>query len=364
MLTPLCAIAAYGVAHESPIVDEPLDDRRWRQLLGNVTSQRLDGLASRAAFDGSLAVTDFQLAEITEREVAGAARSLLLERALIETMDVLSSVEVPFRGLKGPAVAHLDYPDPALRLFGDIDILLRATDFDRGVEALLDAGCTRPVPELAPGFDRRFGKGATLRRPDGVEVDVHRILVAGTFGLRFDSNALFDTVETFEIGGRAVPALGRVERFLHACFHAALGNPRPRLMSVRDVGQMVTSPHFDWPAALLLAQRRGAEAPVERALRLCTDLLGVGMPPEIASWLARFTPSPRDSRAVEACLREDGRFAQQAIDAVRDVRGVRAKLDYVRALTLPQGTHLAGRGRGRLGHLVRGAGRLRGRKRR
>ena len=358
MLTPVVGVAAHGLRGEQVIAAEPLDERAWAHFLGQVSAQRLDGLAARAVADGAVAVTEAQATELSERETRAAGWAVLLERALIETATTLQGAEVPVRVLKGSAVARLDYPDPALRLFGDVDVLMPSDHVERGIAALVVAGCTRAVAELAPGFDRRFGKGATLRRPDGAEVDVHRILVSGSFGLRFDGDRLFGREERFELGGLPVSALGRIHRFLHACYHAALGNPRPRLVPVRDVAQMAAHPDFDWAEALDEARRWRGEAVVARALQLCTEVLGVELDEAVLSWASAFEPSARDRRAIAACLRQDGRYARQAIGALPDVPGVRGKVAYARALAFPRTDHLAGRGRGRVAHLLEAIRRL------
>jgi hypothetical protein len=358
VLTPVAGVAAHGLRVEQVIAAEPLDDRAWAHFLARVSAQRLEGLAAQAVADGAVAVTEAQATELAERETRAAGWALLLERALVETAATLRGAEVPVRVLKGSAVARLDYPDPALRLFGDVDVLMPSDHVERGIAALVEAGCTRPVAELAPGFDRRFGKGATLRRPDGVEVDVHRILVSGSFGLRFDGDRLFGTEEEFEVGGQVLPALHRPQRFLHACYHAALGNPVPRLVPVRDVAQMAAHSAFDWAAALDEARRWRGEAVVARALQLCTEVLGVELDDTVVSWAAAFEPSGRDRRAIAACLRQDGRFARQAIGALPDVPGVRGKVAYARALAFPRTDHLAGRDRGRAAHLLEAVRRL------
>ena len=363
MLTQLRAIAAHGFDPDVVIAREPLSDPIWRELISNVARQRLTGLAARAVADGALAVTEEQARELGEMEVSAAATVLLLERGLLETAEVLSSSSVPMRVLKGSAVAHLDYPDPALRHFGDIDLLLPGEQVDRGIAVLLAAGLTRPVAELAPGFDRRFGKGATLRRPDGAEVDVHRMLVAGSFGLRFHPANLFHTRQTFELGGSPLLALGRNERFLHACYHAALGNAVPRLLSVRDVAQMMGVPGFDWHGVLELARSWRGEAVLARAVRLCADVLHAPTEDELARWAEAFTPTARDRRAIQACLATEGRFARQSIGGLLDVRGTHAKLQYIAALALPRQSHLTQRGQDRTSHLVRAARRLRDQRR-
>ncbi|MBA3621797.1 MAG: hypothetical protein H0W51_05695 [Euzebyales bacterium] len=54
-----------------------------------------------------------------------------------------------------------------------------------------NCGYRRSWPQLRPGFDRRFGKGAPLRRDEGWELDLHRTFVMGPFGLTVDLDGLF-----------------------------------------------------------------------------------------------------------------------------------------------------------------------------
>ena len=75
------------------------------------------------------------------------------------------------------------YADPALRSFGDVDILVGGADFDAAVGALAALGFRRRFVEPRPGFDARFSKGACLERADGLEIDLHRTLAPGPFGM-------------------------------------------------------------------------------------------------------------------------------------------------------------------------------------
>ena len=105
--------------------------------------------------------------------------------------DRFDSEKLDFRVLKGSAVAHIDFPDPGLRSFGDVDMLVRAGDFGRAVGVLETMGGRRRVPELRPGFDRRFGKGAVIKLPSDLEIDLHRTFVAGALGMTIDLDSLF-----------------------------------------------------------------------------------------------------------------------------------------------------------------------------
>ena len=100
--------------------------------------------------------------------------------------EALEKAGIAHRVLKGHAWAHTVYPDPSWRAFGDVDLLVGTDDSDRAVEVLESTGVRRTLPEVRPGFDRRFGKDATLLSASGREVDLHRLLVAGPYGLWVD----------------------------------------------------------------------------------------------------------------------------------------------------------------------------------
>ena len=105
-------------------------------------------------------------------------------------------------------IVHLDYPDVNLRLFGDVDVtVVHPRSWDATLAALEGAGFRREQPELASGFDQRFGKGATLSTPDELEVDLHRRLAIGRFGLLLPTEELFVGGDSFTLGGRVLPAL-------------------------------------------------------------------------------------------------------------------------------------------------------------
>lgn len=87
---------------------------------------------------------------------------VIIESKAVGVARLLAAEGVPWRLLKGPAVAHLDYPNPALRTFGDIDVLVHPDHWDRTVTMLTEVGWHRKAGEVAPGFDARFGKGVTL----------------------------------------------------------------------------------------------------------------------------------------------------------------------------------------------------------
>ena len=170
--------------------------------------------------------------------------------------------------LKGSAVAHLDYPDPSLRTFGDVDLLVRSRDIDAAVAVLAARGARPRLGRAPPGFDRRFGKGATFTHRHGPgdrpapDVRDGAVRTADAPG-----GPLGAAEDTFDLAGRPVRALDAECRFLHACFHAALGNAAPRLVPLRDVAQMLLFGGLDMDRVDRLMRAWQAEAVVARAVQ-------------------------------------------------------------------------------------------------
>src|SRR5437879_3101885 len=83
-----------------------------------------------------------------------------------------------------------------------------------------ELGFTRPRPEPRPGFSERFGKAATHRGVDGLELDLHRTLVVGPFGLWLEPDELFEHAILFHLWGRELRRLDDTALVLHACLNA------------------------------------------------------------------------------------------------------------------------------------------------
>jgi hypothetical protein len=77
--------------------------------------------------------------------------------------------------LKGAAIADRFYPDPALRTFSDLDLLVPPAHLRRGAEALEALGYEERV-EMRPGFGETHGHDIHLVREVGsqtVDVELH-----------------------------------------------------------------------------------------------------------------------------------------------------------------------------------------------
>lgn len=331
------------------------DDPAWDQLCRWAVAQRLSGLLAAAVVDGALDVDDDRRAQVARMHRSAMVGAIALERAMLRAVDVLVPVGIDYRVLKGTAVAHLDYADPSLRSYGDVDLLVRSEDLDAAIAALEGVGHVRRFPEPRPGFQRRFGKGNCLVTPEKMEIDLHRSLAMGPFGLTIVLDDLWARRSTFVLAGVEVPALALEERFLHACIHAALGDPIPRLSPLRDVAQMLLAPGLDGEKVRELSATWRIDAVVARAVGLAGGAfeLPSGAHP-LLEWARRFEPAARDRRSLRVYTDPGQTYAAKSFAALRAIPGIASKVAYLRALLFPARSYVAGRHAGRLRRWGRG----------
>ena len=268
--------------------------------------------------------------------------ALALERELVLVTGMFEEAGIGSIVLKGPAVANTVYPDPAWRPFGDLDLLVEASDLAPAVELLEAQGFVRRLPEPRAGFDARFGKGVELRNATRIDVDLHRTLALGSFGVWLDTRVLFERTDVFALGGRAFRKLDAEALLLHAALHATLGSRNPRLLALRDVAQISESARPDWEAVGELGRSWHAQVVVAAALRAASSQLRWPIPPEAEPLLGRRV-SRRERRALSAYSRGSQRSDAMALGSLRTIRGVRAKAAYARAMLLPSREFLAAR---------------------
>jgi hypothetical protein len=359
-LTPprpvFAAIAAYGLhgtTLELPV--EPFGDDDWDWTLRGTLRHRTIGHLAAAVADGAMPVSAEQFEGLREAHAAVMAQAVVIEQHMLRAVDALGRAGIDHRVLKGNALAHTTYRDPSMRVFGDVDLLTPSETFDDAVAALIAAGYRRSWPQLRPGFDRRFTKAVTLKAQDGRQIDLHRTFLMGPFGLTIDLPALFETSTPFVVAGRKLLALGREEQFLHACYNAALGDPAPRLVSLRDVVELLLAPDLDTDRALAMADDWGGLPVLARAITVAWERFAMADSVPLTVWAQRYEPDRAEQRALDAYLEGDRRYAAKAVASLRVLPGLAAKAAYLRAVALPRRDFIANRrAGGRLNWLRRG----------
>ncbi|MGH8883781.1 MAG: nucleotidyltransferase family protein [Egibacteraceae bacterium] len=337
----MAAVAAFGLPNAAAALpDVPLAPTEWQQVVERTFAARLSGHLAEAVVSGAFVATPEQAQQTIGLHRQATWRVLTLERRVLKVAELLEAADIDIRVLKGPALAHTSYSKASLRTFIDVDVLVPADRFDDATAALAGAGYTRPLPQLRPGFDRRFAKTAMFLDSDGLQVDVHRTFVVGPYGLLIQLDDLFATQKPFAIAGHTLKALGAEEQFLNICYHAALGDVPPQLGALRDIAQVLLGSTLDLERVRRLAAAWRGTAVLARAVTLTWETLALAADHPLATWARNFVPERADQRLLACYLSTNRSNSAKYLASIRVIPGLAAKLTYLRALLLPDRTFL------------------------
>ena len=317
------------------------------RFVNTVVHQRVSGLVLDAVDAGALADWSDELRpRLVEAHLAALRSSLAAEAASVTASELLSSAGVRHAVLKGCATAQLDYPDPALRVTGDVDVLIGRDDYSLAIATLEGAGLRRMAPAFRIGWERRYGKDIALIGNDRVEIDLHLALVAGYFGIMMPTAPLLDRLVTYEVADRQMPALDAMGRLLHACIHTASTTPL-RLGSAADVVQIAGSGDIDGVDFAAFTMELRCAAIVAHGFARAWDAFGAE-PTELSEWAHRNRPDDRERKALAAF---DGAGGESKWQSGLDALPLWKRPGYLLPLLVPSKAHLRHRHRSYLDHL-------------
>ena len=310
----LVAAVRYGLG--SPIPPVVLDASAAEAVFAHARFHHLSGFLATAVAAGVVVGDNDNLWSALRRQWHDELLMCVrLEALAVRTGELLDAGGIRWRLTKGAALAYLDYPVPAIRTFGDIDLVIHPADWSTAFGLLSANGYHRETPTLPGNYDDRYGKGATLTTVDALEVDLHRRFAIGRFGVTVRTEAVFASSDTIHLAGRTIPVFDPPGRLLHACFHAALGG-FPGLRAFRDVAQLILVTGADWKATFDIARQWRAEAVVASAITQSWDRLELGADHPAHARAASTSMSPADRRVLQM-FAANASFRSQAMSAVR-----------------------------------------------
>jgi hypothetical protein len=235
---------------------------------------------SRVVHLGSSSANRDELAweNTAKRDLAAAEERLCQMIGLSELLRATGrEIEAIFhaRGIemlvvKGPTFADRLYPDPALRPFTDIDLLVPDRAIGDSRKALADAGLS-PAGEPAKKYAGRYAEEKWQHpRLGRSPVELHWNLVNSPKVRRVISLS-YDDIAGHCVDGQFSPTA----LLIIAAVHGAAGHGFERLQTLIDVAQAArgAAGPIDINEALSLAERTGARLCLETALLTCALVL-------------------------------------------------------------------------------------------
>jgi hypothetical protein len=246
---------------------------------------------------------------------------------LLHLVGALGGAGIPSIPLKGAVLAHTLYPDPALREFSDIDILVRKEDLSRAKQVLSSLGFQLTRSNLTGGQETAFrwrGYAYFFLRPtDGLVVDLHWKLAPTYVLTAIPVETLWDQTRSCRIGEMELRSFSPEVTLLLLCFHGAKHGPVPwpRLKWLCDVSELLrTYPELNWQELFASADASGSARMVDLGLRLARDLLGAPLP-ETVERRAR-----SDAAVASVAALVSGRILQDRRGPIKRLERLRQQL--------------------------------------
>ena len=264
----------------------------WSYLLALAEQHSLIPLLSQHLNAYESLVPKQVMAQLTQANRENTATALFLTGELVKLLALFESHNIAAIPFKGPVLGISAYGDPALRQFGDLDLLVRKKDLPK-IRALLTNHHFQTVPllnEKQQAAVARFECAWNFENGSGAIVDIHWDVIDRYLSIR-TAETFWQDLETVTIGGRAYPTLSAESLLLVLCLHG-FTHRWDRVAWLCDVASVIESrPTIDWQKIIANATRLGVRRIFALGLKLANELLGTQLPDDVSDLM--------DKQAVE-----------------------------------------------------------------
>lgn len=253
-----------------------------------------------------------------------SARCLRLTSALVQVLKRLEAGGVKAMPYKGPSLADFVYGDVTLRLFNDLDILVRRRDVLRARDLMVEMGY-RPDRMLsrtqAVTFTRWNSEIGLSRDGAAIAVELQWNIAPGYFSFPIERLGIWENGHAMRTRNFGLPTLAPEQLLLVLCVHGCK-DLWGRLIWVCDIADLIRqTDSLDWARLMKLSRACGSHRMLCLGLRLAEDLFGPVLPDPVVKdleedpavgWLARWIKSRLfgDHPVQESIVREMAFYAK------------------------------------------------------
>jgi hypothetical protein len=218
---------------------------------------------------------------LLDRQRAQAFFTLRMTAELFRVLERFASAGIGALVVKGPALAVQAYGDPAMRSYGDLDLLVRPRDIRRATEVMLEAGYESRVSLSSIDAGKIPGQ-YLFSRPDlKLLVELHNNLTLRYFPRPLPLEKFFARQIRVNFDAHEAPALAMEDELVLICIHGAK-HFWERLLWIADVAALVSrQTGMDWARVAESAREVGAERMLHVGLRLAAELLRMQLPNDV-----------------------------------------------------------------------------------
>jgi putative nucleotidyltransferase-like protein len=220
---------------------------------------------------------------LLDRQRAQNFQTLRLTTELFRLLEVFAANRIGALVIKGPVLAMRAYGDPAVRRYGDLDLLVRQQDIRCATESMIAGGYHAAVPLSAIHAGKIPGQYLFSKPDSNVIVELHNDRTLRYFPRPLPIEDFFARQIQARLDTHEVPALAVEDELVLICIHGAK-HFWERLMWIADVAGLVSrQTDIDWIRAEASARAVRTEHLLHTGLRLAMDVLHAEPPKLIAT---------------------------------------------------------------------------------
>lgn len=182
----------------------------------------------------SQVVPDPILAQLRNHFMINAQTNLSLFKELLNTIDFLKQHNITCIPFKGLISAELIYRDLSLRKCGDIDILVRATDFRHAKQLFINEGFIQTLPDQA---EIDYLQSGLFNEDRKLNIDLHYGIPPKSSLIKV--NKLFKDTTCLSIHNKQINTFSRIDMFLVICINATKEYWNQKLYQYCDINEFL-----------------------------------------------------------------------------------------------------------------------------
>ena len=200
---------------------------------------------------------------------AQGKHNLFLTSKLLTLLNLFKEHHINAIPFKGPVLATSAYTNLLLRQYGDIDLLVQESDFQKAIALLVSQGYVQTI---------QTPWEVHLTSKNSIDLDLHREIAPHHLSCSLSPTYVWAHLESFSLFGTIVPKLSPEASLLIICLN---GNKEcwRRLNRICDVAELIRShPNLDWQQVWDESESMGFQQIIFLGLLLAHKLLGVKLP--------------------------------------------------------------------------------------
>jgi Uncharacterised nucleotidyltransferase len=278
----------------------------WSLLAEEAVRHELGSLTYRLVSDSPWAAD--VPAEVQQRLRAlylkSAVRNAVLLRQTTEAAAALGRLGIPVMLLKGIHLCRFVYPEPALRVMADVDLMVPRDRLARAEQMFLERGFG-PLPRADIEERCSWSNHLAKLQKEGAPVyELHWGIERPTSPFKIDLDGLWSRARKAALDDSEIHLLGPEDLLLHLAIHGSYhhGFDRAGLKALIDVNAVVKKHggEIDWRVLAERANQWEASGFAYTTLRLAREILGTPVPEETLDSLVH---RPEDEEVVEVASR-------------------------------------------------------------